>query len=80
MGIGRVERCEDSSSSWGIEACVVGVVDLYRVVCAVIEQGGIPSHWYMSVICFQQISRADYYLDNRCLGILLVRRTVCKTD
>ena len=80
MGIGCVERCEDIGCSWGIEARVVGVVDLYRVVCAVIEEGGIPRHWYMSVICFQQISRADFYLDTRCSGILLVRRTVCKTD
>ena len=43
--IGSVERCEDIGSGWGIEARVVGVVNLYRIVCAVIEQGVIPRHW-----------------------------------
>ena len=40
--IGRVERGEDVCRSGGVEARVVGVVDLDRVVRAVVEQGGIP--------------------------------------
>ena len=47
MVIGSVERGEDVCSSWRIEARVVGVVNLYRIVCAVVEQGGIPRHWSM---------------------------------
>lgn len=53
--IGSVEGCEDIGSSWGIEARVAGVVNLYRIVCAVIEQGVIPRHWYMFSFCFQRI-------------------------
>lgn len=51
--VGCVEGCEDVCGGWRVEAGGVDVVDLYCVVCAVFEEGGVPRHYKVLVsICF----------------------------
>ena len=41
--VGRVEGCEYICGGWRVEFRGVDIVDLDRVVCAIFEEGGIPS-------------------------------------
>lgn len=45
--VGGVEGCEYVRCGWRVEARFVDVVDLDCVVCTIIEEGRIPSHWQM---------------------------------
>lgn len=51
LRIGGIEGCEDVCGTWGVECCVVGAVDLYCVVCGVVEEGGIPGDCQELSIC-----------------------------
>lgn len=44
LKVGGVARCEYVCGGWRVEAGGVDVVDLYCIICAVFEEGGVPSH------------------------------------
>ena len=81
MKVGGVEGFEDFGGGWGVEAIILGVVDLDCIACIVSEKSRIPSNCEaLGEHPQKQKDRAEIYLGTEYLGIPLVQETVCRMD